>query len=60
MISGSVKGLGLSFSFKRNLGLSFFDDCGFFFNFHLIFLITFSWTLTFKNIINGKEMRCYE
>lgn len=41
MISGSVKGLGLSFSFKRNLELSFFDDCGFFFNFHLIFLITF-------------------
>lgn len=39
MISGSVKGLGLSFSFNRNL--SFFDDCGFFFNFHLIFLITF-------------------
>ena len=41
MISGSVKGLGLSFSFKRNLELSFFDDCGFFFNFYLIFLITF-------------------
>ena len=41
MISGSVKGLGLSFSFKRNLELSFFDNCGFFFNFHLIFLITF-------------------
>lgn len=41
MISGSVKGLGLSFSFKRNLGLSFFDDWGFFFNFNLIFLINF-------------------